>query len=512
MRIYGEKLYPLRVYVEMDKEEKIKLARMFLNMFYKDKEPPKDALSLFFHDDNGKVFFPAGIYEFCLNILKSINPNVLIEYEKPLETLSNVTVDNTILQGRVLRDYQVECVNKALTYKRGLISAVTSSGKSSMILAIARYLLDNTDGNIIITVPTIVLLNQIYKDALEVGFSENECTLMGDSNVPDYSKRLLFSTMTSMYANLHRNIKEDLVDYASNTKALLIDESSHISAQTWSSVIDYIQCDYILGFSAEPFYGDYTNMVRDLLLRGLCGPVLCRVGYDNLIKEGFISKPYYIRIGTECSKSPILFHCMNWTTINKDGIVGNPSRNNTILTAAKHFINLGKKPLILINIIKHGEQLAKDLSMEGHPTALCTGGNHCTIYRDGREVDSHHDFEKVKQDFRNGILDCMIGSSALDEGVSINEINLVILAGGGKAKLKLIQRIGRSVRIDPNDPYKIAFIIDFQDNWSIVSRSQSLRRKKLYSSNNIEGIDIKSVEDLPKAVDAIYSRRKEELK
>lgn len=511
MRVYKED-NSLRVYVDCTQEERVKLFKVLINEFYYDVDIStlEDPLMLFFVDNN-RVFYPEGINLLCEGFLRRVDPNLVIDYESTQQSLQPVSISCDILEGRTLRDYQVLCVNNALTYKRGLTAAVTGSGKTSMILAIVKYLLETTDKNVIVTVPTVVLLNQTYQDALNVGIPEDSITLMGDGNQVDYSKRVLFTTMASAYISFCKSCLKETQKFLDNTCALLVDECSHMSAQTWSKVIDKLSCEYILGFSAEPFYGDQNNRVRDLLLRGLCGPVLTRVGYDQLIKEGYLSKPYYVRVPTECKQSSIIFRCMNWQTIRKIGIIENPYRNSLIIDIAKYLVYIKKKPLILIDVIRHGEQLAIDISSQGLAVALCTGGNTCRIFRDGKEIDSHNDFDKVKFEFKEGFIDILIGSSALDEGVDLSIIGSIILAGGGKAKLKLIQRIGRSVRVDPDDPYKISFIIDFIDAWSIVSRSQSNKRYALYSDNNFQGVTLNRSEDYPKAIETILEHRKSEL-
>ena len=64
------------------------------------------------------------------------------------------------------RDYQKKAIVTAISQKRKLIQSPTSSGKSSIIYGITRYLLDNVfeHERILIVVPTIGLVTQLKSD------------------------------------------------------------------------------------------------------------------------------------------------------------------------------------------------------------------------------------------------------------------------------------------------------------------------------------------------------------
>ena len=63
--------------------------------------------------------------------------------------------------------------------------------------------------------------------------------------------------------------------------------------------------------------------------------------------------------------------------------------------------------------------------------------------------------------FSRGDLECLITCHRLSEGIDIKSLNAIILFSSGRARLETIQRIGRCLRTDPDNPEKIANIIDF---------------------------------------------------
>lgn len=63
--------------------------------------------------------------------------------------------------------------------------------------------------------------------------------------------------------------------------------------------------------------------------------------------------------------------------------------------------------------------------------------------------------------FARGDLECLITCHRLSEGIDIKSLNTVILFSSERARLETIQRIGRCLRTNPDDPEKIASIVDF---------------------------------------------------
>jgi superfamily II DNA or RNA helicase/HKD family nuclease len=63
--------------------------------------------------------------------------------------------------------------------------------------------------------------------------------------------------------------------------------------------------------------------------------------------------------------------------------------------------------------------------------------------------------------FARGDLECLITCHRLSEGIDIRSLNTVILFSSERARLETIQRIGRCLRTNPDDPEKIANIVDF---------------------------------------------------
>ena len=63
--------------------------------------------------------------------------------------------------------------------------------------------------------------------------------------------------------------------------------------------------------------------------------------------------------------------------------------------------------------------------------------------------------------FAEGELQCLITCHKLSEGIDIPSVRTILLLSADRAKLETIQRLGRCLRLDPQDPDKRALVVDF---------------------------------------------------
>lgn len=503
MRFYQVDNCPLRVYISGDSMDMGRLKSSLNSKFYRETEysDEKDITNVIFEDGEDN-YFPVGL----LGIISSEAQKLGIEIENSVDLskstdlgLNDLTPD--ILEGITLRDYQFEGVKNALIHKSGLLKVATGGGKTEIMIAICKYLLEHREGNILICVPTSNLLHQTHERMILRGIPEYCISKYGDGNKIDVSRRVTIATVQTVYRRLS---DEKFQDWYRSILCLMMDEAHHSSCNTWFTIIDKLSPEYNLGVSAEPFYNDKDHIIRDLLLRGIVGPVIHSVPMDYLIEKGYLSKPYMVAVETQYPGN--IFKLINWQTVQKSGIVKNPLRNAAICSTAISLIDAGKNPLILVAQIAHGESLAVQISKQSKKVAMITGGSVIKVFLDGQEIDQYRDTEgRAKREFQEGILDVLIGTSIMDEGVDMPAISSVILAGGGKSVLKLVQRVGRGLRPTKHDNTTI--IVDFQDKFNLVTRKHFSARKEAMDKLGVKVFYLKEVSKLPELVTCLCDIR-----
>jgi superfamily II DNA or RNA helicase len=88
---------------------------------------------------------------------------------------------------------------------------------------------------------------------------------------------------------------------------------------------------------------------------------------------------------------------------------------------------------------------------------------------------------------------CVIGTTLLDEGIDVPSAEVGIFAGGGKSSTRALQRVGRFIRKDPNNPNKTRAIIEeIFDHTVYLSWHAKARREIMETERNFEIIDNRS--------------------
>lgn len=516
MRLYTISEHPLRVYLEDEQLGEVQRLMFHLDNKYspekddcitsmRDDEDEVTSL-IFFDDELEKYYIVHGLLSVILKEARSINIPCSDETKIEESSIVYPDIDKNLLDGITLREYQIEGISSSLAHKRGLIQVHTGGGKTEMMIGVCRYLLDNSDSKVLICVPSTNLLYQTYGRMVKRGVSENNISLLGDGNQLDTSCRVCISTVQSAYSRL--SSEGDQSDWLKSVDCLMLDEAHHSKCRTWSTVIDRISPEYLLGFSAEPFHRDKDHLISDLILRGIIGPVIHRVTVDYLVDHGYLSKPYVVAMDSKYAGN--IYHVIDWKLVNKSCIVKNSLRNTLIRDIAATLINKDKKPLILVQQISHGQELAASISKLGYNVTMMKGGLSVTKYLDGNIIDTYTDSEgQVVKDFNEGKIDALIGTSTLDEGVDIPALSAVILAGGGKGRIRVLQRLGRSIRKKPG--LNVSYVIDFRDRFNVVTNSHFKKRKSLYDELRIPVYYATSQADFEGIVQSIEYERSIEL-
>lgn len=103
-------------------------------------------------------------------------------------------------------DYQIAAVQRALDKKRQIILSPTGSGKSVIQYLMIREILDVTVGKIVLIVPDIGLVEQMYNDFIEYSVNNGWDVEANCHKIYDYKgatketdKRVIISTYQSLY-------------------------------------------------------------------------------------------------------------------------------------------------------------------------------------------------------------------------------------------------------------------------------------------------------------------------
>lgn len=433
---------------------------------------PQAKISLIMKDDQG-VFFYYGLLRL---LRKSTDLQFVVENEYN-GLVDQHKIDPKILPGIELYDFQQAAVNKSLTLKRGLNIMPTNSGKSECILALLRELLDTgklTRG--LVLVPTVNLSVQLAERAYKYGFTKEEIGEL-HAGAKDFDSKIIAAVVDSV-AMAMKNKKSQVMDFLQEMNVMIIDESHHVRSDTQSRILfENNHVDYMLGFSGSPFlYEDPLQDAGDSLVYGITGGPIFTMGYDILINRGLAAKPiiHFKGIGGKAMMSR-----QHFNTIYTKNIVENQDRNKAVVEYIQRFHKFGYQVLILGQRVEHIEKIMHEVA-ELEPIFIA-GGAKGVYYSDMCErVEFKVDYTRVQKQIAEKKWKVIFGTTVMDEGVDMPSIGAVIMMGGGKSRIKVLQRLGRGLRRKLTGVNQV-FILDFQDRTHAFLNAHSNARAKLYN-------------------------------
>lgn len=403
-----------------------------------------------------------------------------------------------------LRDYQFEALMTALgtTYMgmwwpRGVIQIPTGGGKTKLAATMIRV----TRGvRTIFVVPNADLVDQTREEFKENGIETGtvfESEIIGtrdvvvttvqslmwwamgepakpkddDQETPEeFAERAM---LRQAELEERRARGEEIRRYLSSVEQVFIDEAHSAAANDQNKGNLFVQaarlmnCAYMRwGLSATPFMREeYHNW----LLEGVAGQLLFKISTKQLVDAGILARPKITMV--RCKPLVIPEH---WATATELGIVMNNARNERVVDILQQ---AGGQAAALVQEVAHGKILQQ----------ICVARGMSVEYLYGPVSKSKR--KQVWDDFIAGRIDAVIASRIGDQGLNIPAIKTLVIAGGGKSKVKTIQRLGRALRRTSTKTE--VSVWDFIDVATPHLYRHSLARRKTYLD---EGHDVTECE------------------
>lgn len=341
-------------------------------------------------------------------------------------------------------EHQIRTLQAMLKTNTGLCVLPTSAGKSSIMSAFIR----------LSKLPTLILVNKVTlglqlqdtfkKDGIDCGI----CSGKGVEN-----GYCMVSTIQSVYK----------IGDLTRFKSVLLDECHNGSSTQFQNFFKQFGCPLKYGFSASPFRnGDYLGFAK---IRQFLGYPVIKVESKELLDNEVMAKPHIYLVKNQCKEDEYF----DYQTAYEEEIVNSERRNNKIKNICDKY---GNGVLIIADMIEQGKIL-EDLI----PGSVFISGE--TFIEDR---------QKYIKDFDEGKLPILIGSTILQEGISITHMKAMILAGGKKSNIAILQKIGRSLRYKAGEKTEVDYY-DFIDTAKFLSKHSKIRIS-LYKKNGYDDIHL----------------------
>ena len=343
-----------------------------------------------------------------------------------------------------VRDYQKEAFIHAVRKNRCLLLSPTASGKSLVSYLLVRFnilRLKETKKKILIIVPTTSLVEQLFKDFKDYGWSpEANVHRIYQGHDKETNKPVVISTWQSIY-NMPKKYFKDI--------GMIIGDEAHLfKAVSLTKILTKLEkCPYKIGMTGT-LDGSKTHK---LVLEGLFGAVNKVVSTTELMEKGKLAelKIYCLVLKhgkTECK------HCfgMNYQE-EMDYIVQSDKRNKYI----KNLVSgLGGNTLCLFQYVeKHGKDLYEMIKEKATDKQVF-------YVHGGVDTEEREKIREITEKSDNSIIVASYGT--FSTGINIRNLHNLVFASPSKSRIRNLQSIGRGLRLKDNQSH--ATLYDVADD------------------------------------------------
>ncbi len=368
------------------------------------------------------------------------------------------------LNGRRIkvRDYQIDAITHAIATNRSLLISPTASGKSLIIYCLVRYY-QMMELKTLILVPTTSLVEQMYKDFEDYGWSSGTyCQKIYQGHNKKVEKDVVISTWQS----IHRMPRP----YFRQFGAVFGDEAHLFKAKSLTGIMTKLDtCKYRFGLTGTL---DGTQTHR-LVLEGLFGKAKYVVTTKELIDNKTLSNLKINCIVLEYSNEDAQITKEFDYHEELEYIVTKTKRNN-FLCGLMDYVN-GNTLILFQFVEKHGEplyKLIKDKYTEERKTFFVYGGV---------DTDTREQIREIVENETDAIIVASYGT--FSTGINIRNINNIVFASPSKSKIRVLQSLGRGLRI--GDKSKNLKLFDIADDFTLGNNRPNFTLRHFQQRLNI---------------------------
>jgi len=341
----------------------------------------------------------------------------------------------------ILREHQKEAV-KAIEDRfrytnKQYIEMPTGSGKTITFLHYAKTFHEN----VLIIVPSIQLMNQIYEEALK--FYDKKIVSRKGGNYNDILRMVHICVIHSVKGEYLRILEQE------NYDLVIFDEAHHIQSESYRKFLKAYEeensCDdepKYLGVTATP------DRLDGKFLQELLGKCSFKLDLQELIQKKVLCDVEGFSVKTGMDLSDIDIHNGDFSLKHLYKKLCTDSRNKMIVNLIQENM-IDRKTIVFCINIEHSKGIA----------GLLNEGGIESVHIDGTMNLSQR--AAILSAFREGQKRVLCNCQLLTEGFDEPSIDGIILARPTRSKALFTQMIGRGLRLSPGK--KNCKIIDVVD-------------------------------------------------
>lgn len=364
--------------------------------------------------------------------------------------------------------HQDEAVATFLEKERGVLEMATGTGKTRIALRICSSLLhERSVETVVVSTEGTDLLDQWYDQLLELTHTAGRPLQIIRHYGPYHERdRFRLTPRGAVLLASRQALAPALKNLNSEVcrKTLLIHDEVHglgspANRAALAGLSDHIR--YRLGLSATPdreYDADGNAFINQHI-----GPVLMTFGLADAIRRGILSPFSYFDLEYVADDNDRARLQQVYKQAAAREQTGNPMTKEEIWIALSrvHKTSLAKLPQFEAFIAANEGVLERSIifveTKEYGDRVLDI------VHRIRPDFHTYYaeDDQSVLKRFAAGQLECLITCHRLSQGIDIRSLKSVVLFSSARARLETIQRMGRCLRANPDEPAKRATVVDF---------------------------------------------------
>ena len=227
---------------------------------------------------------------------------------------------------------------------------------------------------------------------------------------------------------------------------LICDECHHILANSYKKVLDAYPDAFLLGVTATP------ERIGGITLADAFDSMVESLSVNQLIELGNLTRFKYFAPDSTVDLSNVRRGFGDYNQSDLAHVMSVPNIIGDIVNDYRR-LAAGKSAICYCVDVEHSKSVADAFKAADIPAAHCDGDTPA------------HVRQQIVDDFRRGKLQILCNAELFGEGFDVPNMQAVILARPTQSLTLYIQQALRPLRPNPDDPNKVAVIIDHVQNY-----------------------------------------------
>ena len=369
----------------------------------------------------------------------------------------------------LLRPYQVQAVDaveksRSQGARAALVLMATGLGKSVVAgELIANELGRNPDANILVLAHTVELVKQLERSMWPMLNKEISTHVWAGGESPAYAGGVTFATWQSL---VNSSSRENL---SRRFALVVVDEAHHAPAPAYSTLIDLLEPNFLIGMTATPWRGDERS------LSGIFGEPAFSMDIVAGMQEGYLANVDY----------RMLVDDIDWDEIQRMSGMG-----YSIKDLNQRLILPDRDESMVVRVVERLDQIDKARAM-----CFCRSIDHAERIRllflaQNVQANVLHsslpreDRFRTLTNFRNGSLQLILSVDMLNEGIDVPDVNLVVFMRVTHSRRIFVQQLGRGLRVTPTKDHVV--VLDFVADVRRIAAGIELNKEAQRRAQEIE--------------------------